>query len=719
MATVDGVRQPSGRPAWIHPKLVNPQHINRRRKIHLDFHNSQHVEQVAHEFDADEFVKTLCESHVDSIVVFAKDMHGYAYYPSEIGPMHPGLSGRDLLAKQVAACRSAGISVYAYYCTTWDNYLAETRPEWLSITRERRSYLPRFDETPSWTALCLSNEGFVEHMLGQTREVMEAYGPDGMWYDQPVPNRDNECFCQNCLKAIRSRGMDPLDSGAQTLQMEAIFSNWLQRSEALVRALSPGAITEQNMQARLGLGHRAQWLANVDIEALPTGMWGYSYFPVMSRYVRGLGIPMTGMTGRFHLAWADFGGLKSRRQLTLEVAAIVATGAAVTIGDQPPPSGRLDPAVYRAIGAAYGHLDRLDSFLAGAVGISEAALYIAGRNMVDFGLPDDDDDGVLSESIHGAVRLLTEQRIQFDIIEALTESLSRYRLVLVPDGIILSEAMTAQLEEFVSGGGQLISFANPVGGMPPLWMQGLGIVSVEAAPVQPAFFRPASDYDELASDFDYVVYDGAYRWEVEKTEGVRTLATLSEAEYARTPERFTSHAQWPVSEVSDRPVVLASSTVAAFGFALGRGYFQYGYWPYSATFAQAVEHVLAQRVVRASGPSTLEVSVTEQAVTLDRPRRRLVHLVNFSGVRRRSAGHLEYHEESVPIMDVELQVEVDGTVSRVLVAPDGPELPFEARGDRTIVFCVPIIDLHEVVSIEFAEGAVYFAPASHAENSIG
>jgi hypothetical protein len=63
-------------------------------------------------------------------------MHSYFYYPTNYEPIHPGLDF-DLLGQQVAACRARGIKVYAYYCSTWDNYLAERHPEWLVWKRDR------------------------------------------------------------------------------------------------------------------------------------------------------------------------------------------------------------------------------------------------------------------------------------------------------------------------------------------------------------------------------------------------------------------------------------------------------------------------------------------------------------------------------------------------------------------------------------------------------
>jgi len=75
------------------------------RKVHIEFHKSRHVPKLAERFNADEFGDRLLEAHVTGATVFAKDMYGYCYYPSSLGPMHPGLSF-DILGAQVALCAS-------------------------------------------------------------------------------------------------------------------------------------------------------------------------------------------------------------------------------------------------------------------------------------------------------------------------------------------------------------------------------------------------------------------------------------------------------------------------------------------------------------------------------------------------------------------------------------------------------------------------------------
>ena len=54
----------------------------RFRQVHLDFHTSEDIENVGGEFSKEQFQNALKTGHVDSITVFSKCHHGWAYHPS-------------------------------------------------------------------------------------------------------------------------------------------------------------------------------------------------------------------------------------------------------------------------------------------------------------------------------------------------------------------------------------------------------------------------------------------------------------------------------------------------------------------------------------------------------------------------------------------------------------------------------------------------------------
>ncbi|MEN9933585.1 MAG: hypothetical protein RLZZ387_164 [Chloroflexota bacterium] len=691
------------RPPWIDPRLrdLPPRPW---RKIHLDFHNSQHIPSIGQAFDPDEFGDTLLRGRVDSVVVFAKDMHGYFYYPTAYEPRHPGLEF-DLLGQQVQACRARGIKVYAYYCATWDNYLAEKRPEWLVWKRDRTTHLPAFDQPPSWTALCLSNEDFVQLMLDHTAETLERYELDGIWYDMPLP-KEGECFCRNCLAAIRAAGEDPFDTLAQRRHKQRLLTDFMRRAHEQAHRIRPGCQVDQNNQTRLGLGERAPFMDNIDIEALPTAFWGYLYFPANVRYARTFGRSVVGMSGRFHRSWADFGGLKHPSQLRSELPAIVAQGAQCDLGDQLPPNGRLDPAVYETIGQAYAEIERLEPFLNQAVPVTEAAVVVAGAPLEDIGASHPELTGGAGAAVYGLTRMLMESQVQFDIVEvteqmppsAVDELLGRYRLLVLPDGLQVHAALADRLRAYLAGGGAVLAAQSALrlAGADAIWAEDLGLEYRGESPFAPAYLKLTGDLGGGLPDYEYALYDGAAQWLPRDPSVV--LARLGEPLFQRSAAHYTSHAQSPFDHLTDYAAAVAKGSLAAAAFPIGASYHKHGYWIYREVFRRLLGRVLPERLVESDAPLSTELAVTHQVAAGDRPERWLVHVVNYSP-NRRSPEHCEYLEDPIPLHDVRVTLRARGPFTRAYLAGDGLALPLRQAGDawETVV---PRVTFGQIVVFE-------------------
>ena len=61
------------------------------RQVHLDFHTTEHLQDIGTNWDKEEWQQRLMEGHVNSINVFAKGHHGWCYYDTEVGTRHPHL----------------------------------------------------------------------------------------------------------------------------------------------------------------------------------------------------------------------------------------------------------------------------------------------------------------------------------------------------------------------------------------------------------------------------------------------------------------------------------------------------------------------------------------------------------------------------------------------------------------------------------------------------
>jgi hypothetical protein len=673
---------------WIDPALRS---LPARpwRKVHLDFHNSQHITRIGERFNANEFGDLLAEAEVNAIVVFAKDMHGYFYYPSKYGPVHPGLKF-DLLGAQVEACRKRKIAVYAYYCTCWDNYLAETRPEWLQVRRDRTNYLPKFDQVPSWTGLCAAHEPFVRLMVDHTTEFVSRYELDGAWFDMPVA-RDSECFCRECLRALEAAGKDPADKTVQHIRSHDLHVNLIARLTKAAKSARPGCQVDYNQQGRFGLAQRVPHMDNIDLEALPTGSWGYYYFPTSVRYVRNHHISVYGMTGRFVTSWADFGGLKTPAQLQVESASIVANAAGVDVGDQMPPNGRLDPAVYHVIGKAFRTIRRMEPYLDQAVPVAEAALLVSGVPASE----------CTTEANYGLVKLLMESHLQFDIVEPST-AWERYGTILLPEDRPVSEAMANRLHQYLAQGGSVIvvHHGGLLEGTQKSWLERYGLTYEGDSPFKPAYLVPGEKFTGDIPAYEYALYDGASQWKI-GGQAVE-VARLGVPAFQRGPKSYTSHRHTPFDHASPYAAIARAGRLALFGFPLGTSYIDRGYWVYRAAFQHVWKSIAPAPVLETNAPVNTEVTVTHQAARPDagRPERYLVHVVNFSPTRG-IAKHPVYHDDPSPLVDITLKLNLPLKLRAVQAAVSGQPLKFKATSSAVEVTLAKV-PIHELISFELA-----------------
>jgi hypothetical protein len=659
---------------WVDPKLLSLP-AKPWRKIHLDFHNSEFIPAIGEKFNADEFGDRLLAGNVDSVVVFAKDMHGYFYYPSKYGPVHPGLKF-DLLAAQVEACRKRKITVYAYYCTTWDNYLAAHHPEWLVIRRDGSNYLPKAGQTPRWTALCIAQEGFVRLMEEHTREFVSHCPIDGAWFDMPYPI-GGECFCPECVRQLKERGQDPQDVGAQRNHKQELEMRFLERLTKVVREARPGCQTDFNNQAAYGLGDRARWMDNIDLEALPSAaQWGYYFFPLVARYTRNFGLSNYGMTGRFKASWADFGGLKLPTQLHAECASIVANASRCDVGDQMHPAGRLDPAIYHVIGRAYGHIKSIQPYLEGAAPVAEAAMIVSGHPL----------DELNSDAHLGWVKLLTECRVQFDVVEPHLDW-ERYGLIVLPEGLAVDGKLAERLKNHVARGGAVIA-SHDAGAKG--WMESYGFSYHGLSEFKPAYMIPEEKFTGDIPRFEYALYEGASHWKVSPPG--RVVATLGEPLFQRSAEHYTSHAQTPFDHSTGFAAVAVSGRVGLFGFPLGASYFRQGYWVYRSALRHLLESLLPAQLLKTDAPVSTELTVTRQ----ERPAGRyLVHIVNWSA-NRGTPLHPVFHEEPIPLTNVRVRLNLPLAAQTVRAVVSGASLPARRVG-RGVEVTVPRVAIHEVL----------------------
>jgi hypothetical protein len=417
----------------------------------------------------------------------------------------------------------------------------------------------------------------------------------------------------------------------------------------------------------------------------------------MARQARTYGVDFLGMTGRFHKAWADFGGLKTRDQLDYECGTILAAGGEISVGDQLHPRGVLDPAVYRLLEHSFGRVESLEPFLKGAKPTPEVAI-LSGYEPSSLGsIP----TNAHVADVEGAAQFFLEAAIQFDIIDPSYSPFEDYAAVLLPDGMGVNEDLRVKLESYVSAGGRLI-----LGGTAALDAKtgefGLGDVPVAyegQAPTVPSYLRldeALAGETELATDYDYVFYNRAHL--VRPLGGATARGELRRALFDRTWEHFTSHAQAPVGESLGFPLVVVCENVLYFAAPLFGAYRDHDYWVYREIATNAIRDFLPRPKLKLSGPGWVEATLHEQPADGDHQERLLVHLVAYHP--RRTTQPVQHVDQSWTTSGLVVDVLTDRRIiGRVFLAPEGEPLDFEVV-DGYARIALPPVGTHAVVVLE-------------------
>jgi len=294
------------------------------RKIHGDFHTGGFVKGVGSKFDAEEYARTLYDNNINSICIFAKGHHGFAYYNTKVGTRHPGLDF-DLMKAQIDACHKYGIAVWVYLSIAIDEMYGSTQE---GQSQKASDHFIRVSAE--------TNTSYVkDYTWPMIVECVRDYEIDGFFFDFP----GNEAFVQETIKVIKD--------------------------------VKPG----------IAIAYNHQWdksrdeLGKIDILEIESWMHKQTlyHWQYVARYARG-SVPLTAMTTRFWVGWGDFGGIADEAMMRYDVATGLANGCGITIGDQLHPHGRLDAEAYARIGRALEYAVKVEPYVFEAESVPYVAL---------------------------------------------------------------------------------------------------------------------------------------------------------------------------------------------------------------------------------------------------------------------------------------------------------------------------------------------------------
>lgn len=660
------------------------------RQIHLDFHTSEAIGNIGGRFSCEQFQHALKLGHVNSITVFSKCHHGWAYHPSTANERHPGLSF-DLLGEQIAAAHEIGVKTPVYISAGLDEKMSRRHPEWLFRNRDESTSWAKNFLVPGYHEFCF-NTPYLDYLLAQVKEVVERYDADGIFLDI-VGVR--ECYCQHCVSTVRSQGKSPDDKAAMTAIWENTYATYTRRVEEIVHAIKPGLrIFHNGGHIRRGRRDLAVMDTHLELESLPTGGWGYDHFPLSARYVQQMGMEFLGMTGKFHTTWGEFGGFKHPNALRYEAALSMANGAKCSIGDQLHPEGEMDTATYRLVGAAYAESEMKEAWCGNV------------ENVADVGLLSVEACGVSDEATgghghsgrveSGAVRMLLEGKILFDVLD-LESDFACYKVIILPDRIRVGGILKTKLDAYIKTGGKI--FATGESGLNAVekdakteFALDFGVKWLGANTFNPDFFLPSFPMTNLF-EAAYVFYGQGQRVELA---GGSMLGERQDPYFNRETFTFCSHQHTPNSGKSGGPGMVEGPDGIYLAWNVFEDYATKGSLVLREAVLYAINRLLPGKTLKTNLPAQGIVTLMHQKAE----HRYVNHLLYVSPVKRGDG--VEVIEDVLPVYGVDVSVKLPGneTVKSVRLVPQGESVAFDQQKD-CIAYTVPKLSCHQMVEIAY------------------
>lgn len=662
------------------------------RQIHLDFHTSALIPDIATQFDAEQFASQLKKAQVTSITCFARCHHGMLYYPSEIhhAAIHPNLQ-RDLLGEQLKICKANHIKAPVYMPIQWDQFISENYPQWCMRTKTGQDIVaswskPGYFEDGFYTFLCV-NSDYRHYVFAEVDELQQKYEIDGFFFDIVYPRA---CYCIHCLKKMVAAQVDIEDEQQVLAFSVESLSAFKKELSSRVWQKNPNASIYYNT-SHIHPGYRGflDAISHIEVESLPSGGWGYDHFPVVGRYARTLNKPVMGMTAKFHTYWGDFHSLKNQEALEYECFLTNAMGAFVSVGDQMHPNGELSQAGYQLIGNVFKQLKEVESYSHSIQAITEIAVLNPEESKQDADLN-------VGNALIGATRLLQECGFQFDIIDS-HSNFSDYPLLILVDNYHLSDSIAAKINQYLEQGGKIIAT-----GKSPFNIT-LTENKLHNFPVKPRGKIPFSpDYLQVSSDYtinlpqeELVMYQGGVEIEVANPQA-KVLAHTVAPYFNRHSRWFCSHQHTPSSRKISHPAIVSCPQISYFANPIFSIYAQKAPRWVRTLLQERVLSLLGEPLIHHNGPHSLIVLLNHQP----QEKRYILHLLHY--IPENKCKDLLIVDSKIPLYKLNITVKLADIQNIYPVRSGGQIVQAQILSDR-VSFELNKLDGYQLICLEYAQ----------------
>lgn len=515
------------------------------QRFSVDIHIPDWHSGLLARFDPVEYVDCMARAGVKSLLHYTKSHVGLCLWQTKVGGrMHAAMGEKDWFGEVVAECRRRGIHPIAYFSIIFDNIQFEEHPEWRITTAAG----PVGQMQGRYGHVC-PNSPYRDYAKACVREIASTYDIDGMFFDMTF--WPAICYCVHCTERFRREcGAEPpriVDWNDDTWRaFQAARQRWLLEFAHLCTDTAKGArpgITVNHQFATV----LQDWKWGVPLEL--TGACdfvggdfygGAAFHSLACKTYQSLtrSFPFEFHTSRTR-HYTDHVTVKPFEEIRTEAFVATLHSAALMLVDYINADGTLNGEVYEFLGRLGRERAAYEPFLGGELE-ADVAIYLDKESLYDpeqQGVPvtaGGADANPHGEGIVGWTRILQQRHIPFGVVTNITlEQLSRYRTVVLPHVIEMTEPQAAVFREFVRAGGTLLATGptslNPrVAGGPRFLLEDVFGVSYRGRLGEKIVYFSPHD-PELARAVwpqDHVSFHGA-ACEATATPSAEVLATLT------------------------------------------------------------------------------------------------------------------------------------------------------------------------------------------------
>jgi Hypothetical glycosyl hydrolase 6 len=452
------------------------------RRFLVDMHVPDWDSEFMARMDPEQLIDRVAEASATVITVPANNHAGLNFFPSSVGAAHRGRGCGDLLPRLLDAAQARGIGSVIYYCLTYVDWFWRHYPGARVVDaagRARRIRVPSTGEADRFGVCCINNADYREFALTQVAELASWYAPDGFNLDMTF--WPGVCFCAACRDRARAEmGFDiptVVDWGNDSwLTFADARRRWLAE---FVEALS-GVVRQHRPNASLthqSGGYVDDWGGGASERLSESADW-LSADLYQDRASLSVSLKLFERLSRHHPAeliqsWCaptifEHSATKTSAEILDSAAAAISNGTALSIIEAINPDGSTSAERYHRARPVLEFVAQLEPILGGDR-LADVAIYRSfvanfdpaesGRRLTEVAFLGEPAYRRMKATAHRLVvtsvgETFIERHQLFTVITRLDlDQLWNWKLVMLPNVMILDDVERAALTEYVRGGG--------------------------------------------------------------------------------------------------------------------------------------------------------------------------------------------------------------------------------------------------------------------------